>query len=198
MNRDNNRALLILQALICAAPWRTGSCTCSVGDMPRQIEIGEDFRGPDGHVAFLLRQAHSALRAVIERELSPLGLTGPQYSALNVIARSRGLSGTELARASMLTQQTTNEILLALARQRLIKRRPRAGNRRVLEVDATDRGRRIVGQARRIVYRIERRMVGDLDAHDQARLRQFLVLCARALADDLRSAAAERSRRTSA
>jgi DNA-binding MarR family transcriptional regulator len=150
--------------------------------MPRQIEIGEDFRGPDGHVAFLLRQAHSALRAVIARELAPLGLTGPQYSALNVIARLPGLSGTELARSSMLTQQTTNEILLTLVRRRWVRRHPRAGNRRVLEVHATDEGRRIIAQARRIVYRIEGRMVADLDARDQARLREWLVLCAQALA----------------
>jgi DNA-binding MarR family transcriptional regulator len=150
--------------------------------MPRQIDIGEGFRGPDGHVAFLLRQAHSALRVVIERELGPLGLTGPQYSALNVIARSPGLSGTELARASLLTQQTTNEILLALPRKRWVTRQPRAGNRRVLEIQATDEGQRIVARARRIVYRIERRMVADLAAHDQARFREWLVLCARALA----------------
>ena len=150
--------------------------------MPRQIEIGEFFRGSDGHVAYLLRQANAALRAVIDRELGPLGITGPQYSALNVIARCPGLSATELARASMLTQQTTNEILLALARERLITRRQRAGDRRVLEVHATGRGRRIVAQARRIVYRIERRMVADLDARDQARFREWLVLCAQALA----------------
>jgi DNA-binding MarR family transcriptional regulator len=150
--------------------------------MPREIEIGEDFRGPDGHVAFLLRQAHSALRGVIDRELAPVGLTGPQYSALNVIVRLPGLSGTDLAKASMLTQQTTNEILLALARRRWITRRPRAGNRRVLEVHATDEGRRIVARARRIVYRIERRMVADLDPRDHARLRRWLVLCAEALA----------------
>jgi DNA-binding MarR family transcriptional regulator len=150
--------------------------------MPRQIEIGEDFRGIDGHVAFLLRQAHAALRAVIDRELAPFGLTGPQYSALNVIDRLPGLSGTELARSSMLTQQTTNEILLALVRQGWVKRQPRAGNRRVLEVHATDEGRRIITQARRVVHRIERRMVAGLDDRDQACFREWLVLCAQALA----------------
>jgi DNA-binding MarR family transcriptional regulator len=149
--------------------------------MPTQIEIGEDFRGPDGHVAFLLRQAHSALRAVIDRELAPLSLTGPQYSALNVIDRLPGLSGSELARASMLTQQTTNEILLALARRGLVEREPRGGNRRVLEVHATDEGKRIIARGRRIVYRIERRMVADLDPRDQARFRKWLVRCAQAL-----------------
>ena len=149
--------------------------------MRRQIEIGQEFRGPDGRVAFLLRQANSALRTVIERELAPLGITGPQYSALNVIVRLPGLSGTELAHASALTQQTTNEILVALERKRWIVRQPRAGNRRVLDVHPTDDGRRVTSQARRIVYRIERHMVADLDARDQERLREWLVLCAKAL-----------------
>jgi DNA-binding MarR family transcriptional regulator len=154
--------------------------------MPKEIGIGEGFRGADGHVAFLLRQAHSALRAVIDRELAPIGLTGPQYSALNVIARFPGLSGTELARVSMLTQQTTNEILIVLERSGLVDRRRREGNRRVLEVHPTQRGREVIARARRVVYRIERRMVAELDERDQARLREWLVLCAKALVTDER------------
>jgi DNA-binding MarR family transcriptional regulator len=164
--------------------------------MPRQIEIGEDFRGPDGHVAFLLRQANSTLRTVIERELAPLGITGPQYSALNVIVRLPGLSGTELARASALTQQTANEILVALERKRWIVRKPRAGNRRVLDLHPTDDGRRVIARARRIVYRIERRMVDELTSPDQARLREWLVLCAKALVNEGSGILGSRCRRT--
>jgi hypothetical protein len=52
----------------------------------------------------------------------------------------------------------------------------------VLELHATNEGWRIIAQARRIVYRIERSMVADLDTRDQARFREWLVLCARALA----------------
>jgi DNA-binding MarR family transcriptional regulator len=147
----------------------------------REIDLGEGFRGPDGHVSFLLRQAHSALRAALDRGLAPLGITGPQYSALNVVARHPGLSGTELARASALTQQTTNEILVALERKRWVLRRTRSGNRRVLEIHPTDEGRRVLAQARRIVYRIERLMVADLADDDQGRFREWLVQCARAL-----------------
>ena len=150
--------------------------------MQRQFEIGEGFRGPDGHVSFLLRQAHAALRAAIDRELAAVGITGPQYSALNVVVRHSGLSATELARASALTQQTTNEIVLALSRRGLIDRRPRNDDRRVLEIHPTEEGKLVLRQARRIVHRIERRMVAGLDDRDQARLRQWLVECAQALA----------------
>src|SRR5688572_9353669 len=152
-------------------------------DMPKTLDVGEGFRGKDGRVAFLLRQAHGAWRIAVERELSPLGITGPQYSALNVIAQLPGLSGTELARSSMLTQQTTNEILVTLARERLIARLPRHGNRRVLEVRLTPEGRVAIVKARRIVHRLEKRMVSGLRAEEEARFREWLVRCAENLTE---------------
>jgi DNA-binding MarR family transcriptional regulator len=151
--------------------------------MAQTPDIGESFRGTQGRVAFLLRQAHGAWRIAIERELSPLGITGPQYSALNVIAQLPGLSGTELARASMLTQQTTNEILVALVRLGLVDRRPREGNRRTLEVRLTTKGRGIVERARRVAHRLERRMLRGISGSEQARFRDWLVRCAQNLAD---------------
>ena len=149
--------------------------------MAKAVAVGEDFRGPDGSPAFLLRQAHGAWRTAIDRELAPVGITGPQYSALNVIGRLPGLSGSELARSSMLTQQTTNEILVALVRDGLVVREPREGNRRVLEVRLTAEGRDVVTRARRIVRRLEDRMLGGLSAAERARFRAWLVRCAQNL-----------------
>lgn len=81
----------------------------------------------------------------------------------------------------MLTQQTVNEIVLTLERQRWVTRQRRTGNRRVLEVHATEEGRRIIGQARRVVSRLEGQMVAGLDTGAQKRLREWLVACAHAL-----------------
>ena len=88
--------------------------------------IGEGFRGPDGRVGYLLRQAHQAFRAAAQAGLAPLGLTLPQYSVLSVADAQPGLSGAELARDSMLTPQTTNEIISLLAAAGLLERRPDA------------------------------------------------------------------------
>jgi DNA-binding MarR family transcriptional regulator len=148
----------------------------------RTPEIGEGFRGRDGSVAFLLRQAHGAWRTAIDDELETVGISGPQYSVLNVVRLLPGLSGSELARASMLTQQTTNEIVLALTRRRLIARAPRAENRRVLELVLTPAGRAVIVKARRIVRRLERRMVASINDEEQAVLRSWLVSCAQNLA----------------
>ncbi len=73
--------------------------------------LGEGFRGPDGAVGYLLRQAQLTLRGALGAALRELGITTPQYSVLSVLDVEPGLSGAELARTSMLTPQTTNGIL---------------------------------------------------------------------------------------
>lgn len=79
------------------------------GEVGHVTPIGAGFRGPDGRVGYLLRQAHQAFRAAARAELGTLGLTLPQYSVLSVADAEPGLSGAELARESMLTPQTCRQ-----------------------------------------------------------------------------------------
>jgi hypothetical protein len=91
--------------------------------------LGDGFRGPDGRVGYLLRQAHQAFRTAAQAELATLELTFPQYSVLSVADAEPGLSGAELARDTMLTPQTTNEIITLLVAADLLERRPDARDR---------------------------------------------------------------------
>jgi DNA-binding MarR family transcriptional regulator len=144
--------------------------------------IGEGFRGPHGRVGYLLRQAHQAFRAAAQAELDALELTLPQYSVLSVAATQSGLSGAELARESMLTPQTTNEILTLLAKAGLVEGRPDARDGRVRRIVVTEAGRDLVARARPVVYGVERRMTRSLGDTDLAQLRAWLTDCARNLA----------------
>ena len=83
--------------------------------------IGDGFRGPDGRVGYLLRQANQAFRAAVQSGLGPLGLTLPQYSVLSVADAEPGLSGAELARDSMLTPQASDEIISLLTDLALLR-----------------------------------------------------------------------------
>jgi DNA-binding MarR family transcriptional regulator len=145
--------------------------------------IGAGFRGPDGRVGYLLRQAHQAFRAAAQAELGPLGLTVPQYSILSVADAEPGLSGAELARDSMLTPQTTNEIVTLLIKADLLERRPDAHDKRLRRMYATARGHDLVVRARRLVHAVEHRMTTSLVDDDLARLRGWLSDCALNLAD---------------
>ena len=144
--------------------------------------IGEGFRGPDGHVGYLLRQAHQAFRAAALAELGPLGLTLPQYSVLTVADAEPGLSGAELARDSMLTPQTTNEIISLLVAAGLLERRPDASDKRLRRMFVTGAGRDLLSRARPAVDAVERRMTTSLSGADLAALRGWLTDCARNLA----------------
>jgi DNA-binding MarR family transcriptional regulator len=143
--------------------------------------LGEGFRGPDGAVGYLLRQAQLTLRGALDAALRDLGITTPQYSVLSVLEIEPGLSGAELARTSMLTPQTTNGILVALERAGHIVRTPTTRDGRVLQARLTDTGRALLDRARERVAEVERRMTAPLTEQQTAQLRQWLVACARAL-----------------
>jgi DNA-binding MarR family transcriptional regulator len=144
--------------------------------------LGEGFRGPNGRVGYLLRQAHQAFRAAAQTELATLGLTFPQYSVLSVADAEPGLSGAELARDSMLTAQTTNEIITLLVKSGLLVRRPDKRDRRLRRIEVTASGRELVARARPLVHEIEALMTSSLSATDEARLRRSLTACATNLA----------------
>ena len=144
--------------------------------------IGTGFRGPAGRIGYLLRQAHQAFRAAAQAELAALGLTLPQYSVLSVAGAEPGLSGAELARDSMLTPQTTNEIIALLVKAKLLERRPDARDRRVRRMIVTEAGQELLARARPAVHVVERRMTASLSDADLALLRGWLSDCARNLA----------------
>jgi DNA-binding MarR family transcriptional regulator len=143
----------------------------------------EGFRGPCGAVGYLLRQAQLALRRALDAALRDLGMTTPQFSVLSVLDVEPGLSGAALARASMLTPQTTNGILVALERAGRIERSPDPRDTRVLRAHLSDPGRALLDEARRRVVAVERRMTTGLSEAQQAQLRAWLVTCAQALDD---------------
>ena len=147
--------------------------------------IGDGFRGPDGRVGYLLRQAHQAFRGAAQAELVSLGLTLPQYSILSVADAEPGLSGAELARDSMLTPQTTNEIITLLIKADLLERRPDARDKRLRRMFVTATGRALVIQARPVVHAVEQRMTASLGDANLARLRAWLSDCALNLSADV-------------
>ena len=147
-----------------------------------KTNVGEGFRGPNGRVGYLLRQAHQAFRVAAHAELAELGLTLAQYSVLSVADAEPGLSGAELGRESMLTPQTTNEIVALLVKAGLLQRRPDQHDRRLRRMVVTAAGHELVTRARPVVHAVERRMTASLDKTDLAHLRRWLSDCARNLA----------------
>lgn len=145
------------------------------------VPLGEGFRGPDGRVGYLLRQAQHTLRTAMYQPLAEIGITAAQYSVLSVADAEPELSGAELARDTMLTPQSVNAIVIHLERASLLERWPDARDQRLRRIYVSPAGSEVLAAARPAVWAVEQRMVASLTEAEQAAFRRHLTECALAL-----------------
>jgi DNA-binding MarR family transcriptional regulator len=129
-------------------------------------------------MGFLLRQAYQAMRSAMDRELRTLGITASQYSLLSVLGNYPGLTITELGLNSMLTQQTTSEVVRVLLREDLITASPDPADRRARRLALSARGESVLREADACVARLEDDALVALSARERGRVMRWLVECA--------------------
>src|SRR5216110_802106 len=142
---------------------------------------GQGKRGEQGYLAYLLRQAHAATRLTMERTLSEVGVTPPQFVVLTMLRAYPGLSGAELARVALLTPQTVGVIIRNLERDGAIRKTAHPAHGRVLQWTLTRRGRALLARCRLHAQTLERRLTAGLSAKAQATVRRWLSGIAAAL-----------------
>lgn len=137
--------------------------------------VGEGKRGEQGHIGYLLRQAGAAHRLRIERALSDLAVTLPQFSVLTMLVAYPGASGAELARLSLLTPQTMSVIVSNLERSGAVSRRPHAVHGRIQHIEVTEAGRQLLAKCRARVKSVEEDLVAGISQSDEQIIRRWLV-----------------------
>jgi DNA-binding MarR family transcriptional regulator len=135
---------------------------------------GQRKRGEQGYLGYLLRQAQAAARLRLERALAGFGVTPPQFAVLTMLKAYPGLSGADLARVALLTPQTVGVIIRNLERDRAIRKAPHPVHGRVLQWTLTRHGLNLLGQCRRHVLALERRLMAGLSATAQVTVRRWL------------------------
>jgi DNA-binding MarR family transcriptional regulator len=158
-----------------ASAKNTGRRTSSPPAAIRPPFPGEGKRGEHGYFAYLLRQAAAASRLTLERALTELGATPPQFVVLTMLKAYPGLSGADLARVALLTPQTVGVIIRNLERDGAIKKTPHPVHGRVLQWTLTKRGLTLLEKCRRHALALERRLGAGLSPHGQATVRRWLA-----------------------
>lgn len=138
-------------------------------------EAGEGKRGEQGHIGYLLRQAHTAHRLRMERALADLEVTLPQFSVLTMLVAYPGASGADLARLSLLTPQTMSVIVANLERSGAISRSPHAVHGRIQKIEVTETGRQLLAKCRSRAKAVEEELLAGINAADQQAVRRWLV-----------------------
>ena len=135
---------------------------------------GEGKRGPEGHLGYLLRQAQASVRGAMDRTLSDLGVTSPQFAVLTMIVAYPGVSGADLARLTYLTPQTINVIVGNLERGGAIEKSAHATHGRILRLHATAKGQALLKRCRSRVADIESEIAGLLGKDEERIIRRWL------------------------
>lgn len=137
---------------------------------------------------FLLRRAHQISAAVFEDECRSVGLTPAQFGVLSVLRASPGLDQSSLARALGFDKVTVLRVLRGLETRGLIERLPAPANRRNLSISLSDIGLKLLKQAQEPAERAYDRLMGPLDAVQQAQLVELLQLLTSGLEAEARAA----------
>lgn len=142
---------------------------------------GSGKRGRDGHLAYLLRQANAATRLAMDRAMADLDVTLPQFSTLTMVGAYQPLSSADLARLTLLTPQTVNVIVRNLEERGAIRRAPHPVHGRILSIELTEDGRRLLAACRSRADRIDAKLeMGLSNAAERDAVRRWLSYVATA------------------
>ena len=133
--------------------------------------------GAEPRLSYVVGRLDRALRREIGALVAPLGLTVPKYTALSILRDRPGLSNAQMARRSMVTPQSMNEVLAALETEGLVVRSPAANHGRVVELALSEHGHQLLADCDRAVTHMENAMLADLDEAERDRLLEALMGC---------------------
>src|SRR5690606_9019077 len=117
---------------------------------------------PAPRTLYLIRRVQLLTYARLAQALGPFELTVGQYTLLSLLARRTGMSAAQPSRRFAGTPQSMTEMITALEKKRLIRRRTAPANRRVLLVSLTAAGRALTKRCEAVVDRVEADVLAKL------------------------------------
>jgi DNA-binding MarR family transcriptional regulator len=120
-------------------------------------------RRPALRLAYVIGSLDRILRRRMTEALAPLGLTLSQFTAMSVLAARGQASNAQLAERSLITPQSANEVMNAMATRGWITREPDPTHGRIVLLQLTDDGREVLRQCEQAVRTIEAQMLTGIE-----------------------------------
>ncbi|WP_084070374.1 MarR family winged helix-turn-helix transcriptional regulator [Pandoraea vervacti] len=134
-------------------------------------------------VTYVIASLDRLLRRHMSEALAPLGLTLAQFTALSVLDARGKLSNAQLAQRSFITPQSANEVVSVMASRQWITREPDPNHGRIVLLQLTDEGRRVLAQCEAVARDIDTRMRAGVSREDAAAVQRHLEMFVRNLRD---------------
>jgi DNA-binding MarR family transcriptional regulator len=129
-------------------------------------------------IASLIKRVLHLFRDGLDEKLRPWGVTAAQLHVLAKLEYEPGISGARLARACMVTPQTTQVLLRGIEKNGWIRRTKHPENERILLANLTPSGKRILAKSRTAVGLVYEQMLDGLATRDVRVLESLLTHCA--------------------
>lgn len=129
------------------------------------------------HVSRTLRNLAHKLRKNMDQALQPLDLNGAQYSMLAALLDSPKLSGAEIARKCNVTPQSAHQLLSNFEANHWIKREQHPTNEKVLLLEITKEGEKLLNKARPERLKVLQTMLKGFSTSELNGFKEFLERC---------------------
>ncbi len=137
----------------------------------------EHPRQQDDLLLYRLYRIHATAAPLVVRFCDrEFGITRREWRVLSCLASAEGLQSSKLAERAMLDRARTSRALTSLADKGLVRREPKASDRREVFVFLTDEGRRTYEAIFPRIASIQRELLAPFSAEEQ---RLFSGLLAR-------------------
>jgi DNA-binding MarR family transcriptional regulator len=125
-------------------------------------------------LGYLLGRAHLEHRAIAERGLAPLDLSGKGFGALILLVQEGPLSQQRLGQRQGVDRTTMIAVVDELESVGFVDRRRDPRDRRAYALQATAKGRRVLQRAAEATERAEDEFLAPLPEADRQRLKRLL------------------------
>jgi DNA-binding MarR family transcriptional regulator len=132
-------------------------------------------------IAYLVGHLERLVRRRLREAISPLGLTIQQYTALSVLNARGRLSNAQLAERSLITPQSTNELVKTMEKRGWVARSADPSHKRIIHLYLTTLGKDILNDAHRAAADFEEEMLYELGNAERQQYRDFLSASIRTL-----------------
>lgn len=133
---------------------------------------------PDPTLRHVLRHVARTFQAQLTEQFRAYGVSDAEYTVLFVLKRMPGLSSAEISRWTAVTAQAGNQIVKSLLAQGLVTRRQSDDHGRVLMIELSPEGRRIVDACEGHANALEAQMCEGMSADERTDFVRLLRLAA--------------------
>lgn len=126
-------------------------------------------------LSYAVGRLDHTLSQAIGQAVAPLGLTTAQYTTLSIVAAQPSLSNAQLARRAFVRPQSMNQMLSGLERDGLLRRAQSPQHSRILHLDLSAEGRRVLGRCEARIEELEAAMLDGIEPKERRRLSEAIA-----------------------